>query len=55
MYKIQNPVNHNNFCPIPMTSGLKGNSYEEKLQEVGMTSLEDRRQRGDAQYKYGKF
>ena len=30
-----------------MTSGLKGDSYEEKLKEVKMTSLEERRQRGD--------
>ena len=33
---------------IRMTSGLKGKSYEEKLAEVGMQSLEDRRARGDA-------
>ena len=46
MYNIQNPVNHNHFCPIPMTSGLKGNSYEEKLHEVGMTSLEEKKNRG---------
>ena len=30
-----------------MTSGLKGDSYEEKFKEVKMTSLEERRQRGD--------
>ena len=30
-----------------MTSGLKGDSYEEKLKEVKMTSLDERRQRGD--------
>ena len=34
--------------PVRMTSGLKGGSYEEKLKEVGMCSLEDRRARGDA-------
>ena len=38
----------------PEDYGLKGNSYVEKIKEVGMTSLEDRRQSGDAQYKYGK-
>ena len=32
---------------IRMTSGLKGDSYEEKLKEVKMTSLEERRQRKD--------
>ena len=32
---------------IRMTSGLKGDSYEKKLKEVKMTSLEERRQRGD--------
>ena len=33
---------------IRMTSGLKGRNYEEKLHELGMQSLEDRRTRGDA-------
>ena len=33
---------------VRMTSGLKGTSYEEKLAEVGLQSLEDRRVRGDA-------
>ena len=32
---------------IRMTSGLKGSSYEEKLREVGMQTLSDRRIRGD--------
>ena len=32
---------------IRMISGLKGDSYEEKLNQVKMTSLEERRQRGD--------
>ena len=31
-----------------MTSGLKGNCYEEKLKEAGLYSLEERRKRGDA-------
>ena len=30
-----------------MVAGLKGKSYQEKLKEVGLTSLEDRRERGD--------
>jgi len=30
-----------------MTSGLSGSTYEEKLREVGLTSLENRRKRGD--------
>ena len=30
-----------------MTSGLTGASYEDKLREVGMLSLEARRERGD--------
>ena len=33
---------------VRMTSGLKGKNYEEKLAEVGLQSLEDRRERGDA-------
>ena len=32
---------------VRMTSGLKGASYEDKLKEVGMLSLEARRERGD--------
>ena len=32
---------------IRMTSGLKGGSYEDKLKEVGLQSLENRRLRGD--------
>ena len=32
---------------IRMTSGLKGSSYEERLKEVGMQSLSDRRTRWD--------
>ena len=31
-----------------MTSGLSGLTYEDKLAEVGMMSLEQRRERGDA-------
>ena len=30
-----------------MTSGLSGSTYEEKLKEVGLISLENRRKRGD--------
>ena len=30
-----------------MTSGLSGSTYEEKLREVGLTSLEERRKKGD--------
>ena len=30
-----------------MTSGLSSSTYEEKLKEVGLTTLEDRRIRGD--------
>ena len=33
---------------IRMTSGLKGKTYEERLLEVGMPTLQDRRIRGDA-------
>ena len=33
---------------VRMTSGLKGNCYEEKLKEAGLYSLEERRKRGDA-------
>ena len=32
---------------VRMVSGLKGNTYEEKLKEVGLTSLVERRGRGD--------
>ena len=32
---------------ISMTSGLSGSTYEEKRREVGLTSLEERRKRGD--------
>ena len=32
---------------VRMVSGLEGKSYEDRLQECGLTSLEDRRQRGD--------
>ena len=32
---------------VRMTSGLSGATYEEKLREVGMMSLAERRQRGD--------
>ena len=31
-----------------MISGLKGTCYEEKLAEIGLTTLEERRERGDA-------
>ena len=30
-----------------MVAGLRGKSYQEKLKEVGLTSMEDRRERGD--------
>ena len=33
---------------VRMTSGLKGKTYEERLLEVGLPSLQDRRRRGDA-------
>ena len=32
---------------ISMTSGLSGSTYKEKLREVGLTSLEERRKRED--------
>ena len=32
---------------IRMVSGLRGSTYQDKLKEVGLTSLEDRRIRGD--------
>ena len=32
---------------IRMTSGLSSSTYEEKLKEVGLTTLEERRERGD--------
>ena len=32
---------------VRMTSGLKGVTYEEKLTELGLMSLADRRTRGD--------
>ena len=32
---------------VRMTSGLKGTNYSEKLLELGLWSLEDRRKRGD--------
>ena len=32
---------------INMVSGLQGSTYQEKLKEVGLTTLEDRRARGD--------
>jgi hypothetical protein len=38
---------------VRMTSGLKGKCYEEKLKEVGLYSLEERRKRGE--FKYGKY
>ena len=33
---------------IRMLSDVKGNSYEEKLKDAGLTTLENRRERGDA-------
>ena len=33
---------------VRMTSGLERKCYEEKLKEVGLYSLEERRKRGDA-------
>ena len=30
-----------------MVAGLRGRTYEQKLEEVGLTTLEDRRTRGD--------
>ena len=30
-----------------MVAGLRGRSYEQKLREVGLTTLEERRIRGD--------
>jgi len=35
-----------------MTSGLSGSTYEEKLKEVGLISLENRRKRGDFSGKF---
>ena len=32
---------------VNMVAGLKGKTYEDKLKEVGLTSLENRRNRGD--------
>ena len=32
---------------VAMISGLSGGSYEEKLAEIGLTTLEQRRKRGD--------
>jgi ribonuclease P/MRP protein subunit RPP40 len=32
---------------LRMVSNLRGRTYEARLEEVGMTSLEDRRVRGD--------
>ena len=32
---------------VNMVAGLKGKTYEDKLKEVGLTSLEERRNRGD--------
>ena len=32
---------------VNMVAGLKAKTYEDKLKEVGLTSLEDRRERGD--------
>jgi ribonuclease P/MRP protein subunit RPP40 len=30
-----------------MVAGLKGKTYQDKLKEVGLTTLEERRDRGD--------
>ena len=32
---------------VNMVAGLKGRTYQDKLREVGLTSLEERRERGD--------
>ena len=37
---------------IKMVSGLKSASYEERLTELGMTTLEERRHQADMQYVY---
>ena len=37
---------------IRMVSGLKSASYEERLQELNMTTLEERRHQADMQYVY---
>ena len=33
--------------PVKMLSGLQGKNYTDRLKEVGLTSLEERRKRGD--------